>query len=81
MRYSCITTPAIFIYYEKQVVFADISNPKTSISKIIDLIWPVNEWAEVAFSACQNAENENCETLRKQVHKLDFHLYTILYKY
>jgi len=55
------------------VVFADIFNPKTSISKIIDLIRPVDEWAEIVVSARQNAENEHCETLKKQVLKLDFH--------
>ena len=36
------------------MVFADVSNPNTSISKIIDLIKPVDEWAEIAFSARQN---------------------------
>jgi len=51
----------------------DIYNHNTSISKIIDLIRPVDEWAENEFSARQNAENEHCETLKKQVHKLDFH--------
>ena len=55
------------------MVFADISNPNTSISKIIDLIRPVEEWAEIAFLSRQNAENEHCETPKKQVHKLDFH--------
>jgi len=55
----------------KAVVFADISNPNTSKSKIFDLIRPVDEWPKIAFSACQNAENEHCETLKKQVHKLD----------
>jgi len=45
------------------VVFADISNPNTSISKIIDLITPVNESAEIVILARQNAENEHCETL------------------
>ena len=35
----------------------DIYNPDTSISKIIDLIRPVDEWAEIAFSGWQNAEN------------------------
>jgi len=30
-------------YNEKEVVFDDISNPNTSISKIIDLIRPVYE--------------------------------------
>jgi len=43
MLYSSITTLAFLIYKEKDVVFADISNPKTSISKIIDLIRPVHE--------------------------------------
>ena len=51
----------------------DIYNHNKSISKIIDLIRPVDEWAENEFSARQNAENEHCETLKKQVHKLDFH--------
>jgi len=55
------------------VVFADISNPNTTTSKIIDLIIHVDEIPEIAFSAHQNAENEHCETLKKQVHKLDFH--------
>jgi len=55
------------------VVFADIYNPNTSISKIIDLIRPVDEWPEIAFSARQNAENEHCESLKKLVHKLHFH--------
>jgi len=40
------------------VVFADISNPKTRKSKIIDLIRPVDERAEIAFSARLNAEND-----------------------
>jgi len=57
----------------KEVFFADISNPNTSNSKIIGLIRPVYEWREIAFSARQNAENEHCETLKKQVHKLGFH--------
>jgi len=55
------------------VVFRDTTNPNASISKIIDLIRPVDEWAEIAFSVRQNAENEHCETLKKQVHKLNFH--------
>ena len=55
------------------MVFADFSIPNTSISKIIDLIKPVDEWAEIAFSAHQNAENEECETLMTQIHKLDLH--------
>jgi len=55
------------------VVFADISNSNTTISKIIDLIRYVDEWPEIVFSAHQNTENEHCETLKKQVHKLDFY--------
>jgi len=71
----------VYVYYYssnlslkwEKVVFADISNPNTIISKIIDLIRPVDEWAEIAFSARQNAENEHCETLKKLLHKLKFH--------
>ena len=55
------------------MVFADISNPNISKSKIIDLIRPVDEWAEIAFSVRQNVENEQCETLKKLVHNLKFH--------
>jgi len=55
-------------------VFANISNPNTSIYKIIDLRRPFYEWAEIAFSARKNAENENCETLKKLVHKLTFNI-------
>ena len=55
---------AIWVYNEKEVVFADISNPNTTISKIIDFIRPVDEWAEIAFSGLQNAENELCEIQR-----------------
>jgi len=55
------------------MVFSDISNPNPCISKIIDLIRHVDEWPEITFSAHQNAENEHCETLKKQVHKLGFH--------
>jgi len=73
MWYSCITTPAIWVYIEKNVVFTDIFNPNTSIIKINDLIRPVDEWAEIAFSARQNDENEHRETLNKLVHKLNFH--------
>jgi hypothetical protein len=51
------------------VVFADISNPKISTSKIIDLKRPVLERSEIAFSARQIAENEHCETLKKLLHK------------
>jgi len=50
MWYSCISTLAIWVYNDKEVVFADISNSNTSISKIIDLIRPDDEWAEIAFS-------------------------------
>jgi len=73
MWFSCIITLAIWVYNEKRVVFADISNPKTSISKIIELIIPVNEWAGIAFSAWENAKIEHCETLMKLVHKINFH--------
>jgi len=73
MLYSCVTTLAITVYIVKEVVFADISNPNTSISKIIDLIRPVDDWAEIAFSARQNAENEKCEIIKKLVHILNFH--------
>jgi hypothetical protein len=71
MWYSWITTLAIWVYNEKHVVFADISNPNTSIFKIIDLIRPVDEWAEYAFSAWQNAEmtlksTQDTSTLIKQ---------------
>jgi len=55
------------------VVFAYISNPNTSITKIIKLLRPVNEREVIAFSGRQNAENEHCETLKKLVHKLHFH--------
>ena len=55
------------------MVIADITNPNTSLSKIIDLIRPVDEWSEIAFSDRQNAENEHFETLKKPVHKLNFH--------
>ena len=67
-----ISTLEIWVYYEKDVVFADISNPNISICKIIDLISPVDEWSEIAFSDHQNAENEHCETLEKLVHKLNY---------
>jgi len=73
MWYSCITTLVICVYNEKDEVFADISIPNKSISKIIDLIRPVDELAEIAFSTRQSAENEHCETLKKLVHKLNFH--------
>jgi len=49
------------------------SNPNTSVYKIIDLIRPVAEWAEIAFSARFNAKKKHCETLKKQVPKLNFH--------
>jgi len=51
------------------MVCADSYYPNTSISKIIDLIRPVDECSEIAHSAHQNAENEHCETLKKLVHK------------
>jgi len=50
-----------------------ISNPNTSISKIIDLVRPVVVWSEIALSGRQDAENEHCETLKKLVHKLNLH--------
>ena len=78
--YSCITNLAIWIYNEKEVVYADISNSNTSISKINVIIRTVDEWAEIAFSARQNAENEHCETLKKLVHKLKFQRYTCIFK-
>jgi len=43
MWYSCFSNLAIRVYNEKVVVFADISNPNTSISKFIDLKRPVDE--------------------------------------
>ena len=55
------------------MVLADISNPNTSVSKIIYLIIPVDEWSEIAFWAPQNAENEHCEILKELVHKLKLH--------
>jgi len=73
MWYSCISSPENWVYYEKEVVFANISNPNLSISKIIDLIMPVGVWAEITFSSRQYAEKEHCETLKKLVHKLSFH--------
>jgi len=72
MWYSCIKSIAIWVFNEKEVVFTDIYNPYSSISKIIDLIRPVEEWAEIAFSTSQNAEIEHCETLKIFVHKLNF---------
>jgi hypothetical protein len=54
------------------VVFADNSNRNKIISKIIDLIRPVKELAEIAFSGLQNYENEHCVTLKKLKHKLNF---------
>jgi len=73
MWYTCIITLAILVYNYKEVVFADISNSNTSISKIIDLIRPDDEWPEIAFSGRQNTENEHCETLSKLIHKSKFH--------
>ena len=68
MWYTCITTLAIRVYNEKEEVFADTTNPNTSISKIIDLISPDYEWAEIAISRRQNAEKEHCKTLVKNFH-------------
>ena len=73
MSYSFITNLAILVYNEKELVFPDNNNPNTSISKIFDLIRPDDKWTEIAFSGRQNAENEHCETLKKLVHKLNFH--------
>jgi len=72
MWYSCITNIAIRVFIDKELVFADISNPNTSISKIIDFLRPDEEWAEIAFSGRQNAENKHCGTLKKLVSKLNF---------
>jgi len=72
MSYSCITTLAIWVYNEKEVVYADNSNRNTIISKIFYLIKPVDEWAEIEFFARQNPENEHCKTLKKLVPKLKF---------
>ena len=80
MWYSCITTLAIWVYNEKEVVFADFSNPNTSFTKIIDLLRPVDEWTQISFSGRQNAENEHSVTLKKLVHKFNFHYLTCLYK-
>jgi len=52
--------------------FAFISNTNRSISKIIDLIRPVDELAEIEYSGRQNTETEHCETLKKLVHKINF---------
>jgi len=43
MWYSSFTTLANRDYNEKEVDFANTSIPNTSISKIFDLIRPVNE--------------------------------------
>ena len=40
MCYSCFTNIEISVYNEKEVVFPNISNPKSSIFKIIDLLRP-----------------------------------------
>jgi len=55
------------------VVYTVISNPNTSISKIVELKSPVAGRAVIAFSGHQNAENEHCKTLKKLVHNLNFH--------
>ena len=73
MRISCITSLAVWDYFEKEVVFSVISNPNTSISKIIDLVRPIDVISEIAFSGSQDAENEHCETLKKLVHKWNLH--------
>jgi len=73
MWYSFITTLGILVYNEKVEVFADNFNSNSSIFKIIALIRPVDEWAEIAFSGRQNAENEHCETLKELAYKLIFH--------
>jgi len=72
MWYSCFTNIAIWDYIKIEVLFADISKPNTSISKIIDLMRPDEELADMAFSDRQNAINEHCEKLKKLVHKLNF---------
>jgi len=54
-------------YSEKEVVFRDISNPNTCILKIFDLIRPVDDWAEIKFSARQKAENEHCEKTQETI--------------
>ena len=64
----------MWVYIVKELVFVDISNPKTSVSKNIDLIRPVVEWAEIGFSGYQIAEKEHCETLKELVHKLNVHV-------
>jgi len=43
MCYSYIHSQVMLVYIEKEVVWADISNPNTSISKIIDFVRPVDE--------------------------------------
>jgi len=58
---------------EKEVLIKVISNPNTSISKIVELKRAVAEWSEIAFSGRQNAENEHCETVKKLVHYLNLH--------
>ena len=62
------------------MVFTFISNPNRGISKIIELIRPVDELTEIAFSGCQNAETEYCETLKKLAHVLNFQNWKFLYK-
>ena len=69
MWYSCISTIAIWVYNDKEIVFADISNPNTCIYKITELIRPVEEWAEISISVLQHAENKHFETLKELVHK------------
>ena len=80
MWYSCITTLAIWVFIKEDAVFTVICVHNTSISNIVDLKRTFDEWAEIAFSGFQNAENGHCETLKKLVHKLNLHNWTCLYK-
>ena len=73
-KWTCLykTLNVGFVYYyssnqslhSERGAFADISNPNTCISIIIDIIRTVDEWAEIAFSPRQYAENDHCETLK-----------------
>jgi len=65
MWYSFITTLAVWVYIEEDVVFTVICNFNTSISKIVDLQRPFNEWAEIAFSGCQKPKMNIVEHSRK----------------
>jgi len=53
MPYSCITSLAIWVYNDKEVVFEDISNPNTSICKIIDLIIPMTNEQKSHFQVAK----------------------------